>query len=498
MSLIKPETIKKYISKGLSVFPVMLRDVNGKVEKKPVVEWTDYQRRFATDQEIDVWCSLLDFNALGMATGKVSGVTVLDIDDPSILEYDSEVKVSTISGGFHLWYKYKPGVRNSVRIGDRLMDVRGDGGFVVIPPSKMGDRGYKWLKYDFERMGDFPIVVQQEKEFKPVFDVLPEVGEGNRNHTAIKVAGHMVSQTKREAWETTAWTAFQAWNEHYVKPSLDDVELRRTFDSAIRMESQKVDTSKRIKIYKGSQSTEAYERLIEKWKNGLTTGYDLLDEFFTFMPEQMYLLSAPTHMGKTTVALNIASRVASYGNNVLFCSLEQGLFVEPRVRSSLGTIPPTLSILTSDRLIKTKDLIETVNQMPDRLQLLVIDHLHFMDKNTKNGITGAIDNMIIDLQNMAKELEIPVLVISHLRKLNEDREPVLDDLRDSSSLSQVPSVVMQLYVKKKDDDVTHEDTGSFLIRKNRITGKLGRLTYEIKPSGELLIEKYIPSKKITE
>jgi len=174
------------------------------------------------------------------------------------------------------------------------------------------------------------------------------------------------------------------------------------------------------------------------------------------------------------------------------------LFVEPRVRSSLGVMPPTLSILTSDRLIKTKDLVETVSQMPDRLQLLVIDHLHFMDKNTKNGITGAIDNMIIDLQNMAKELEIPVLVISHLRKLNEDREPVLDDLRDSSSLSQVPSVVMQLYVEKKLDGVTHEDIGSFLIRKNRITGKLGRLMYEIKPSGELKIGSYIPSTKITE
>ena len=495
--MIKSETIKKYISKGLSVFPVMLRPNGDKVEKKPMVEWTDYQRRFATDQEIQVWCSLLEFNALGMATGKISGVTVLDIDDPTIKDYDSCVKVSTISGGFHLWYKYKPGVRNSVRIGDKLMDVRGDGGFVVIPPSKMGDRGYSWLKYDFENMGDFPIVVQQEREYKPAFDVLPEVGEGNRNHSAIKVAGHMVSQTKRSAWETTAWTAFQAWNEHYVTPPLEEFELRRTFDSAIRMESQKTDTSNRIKIYKGNQSTDAYERLVDKWKNGITTGFDLLDEYFRFMPEQMYLLSAPTHMGKTTVALNMASRIASLGNNVLFCSLEQGLFVEPRIRSSIGKIPPTLSILTSDRLIKTKDLIETVNQMPEKLQLLVIDHLHFMDKNTKNGITGAIDSMIIDLQNMAKELEIPVFVISHLRKLNEDREPVLDDLRDSSSLSQVPSVVMQLYVKKTDDEVTHRDVGAFLIRKNRITGKLGRLSYQIKDSGEVVLSEFIGDKKIT-
>lgn len=215
------------------------------------------------------------------------------------------------------------------------------------------------------------------------------------------------------------------------------------------------------------------------------------------MPEQMYLLSAATHHGKTTVALNIASRVASMGNNVLFCSLEQGLFIEPRVRSSLGKMPETLSILTSDKLVKSKDLIETVSQMPESLQLLVVDHLHFMEKDSRHGVTSAIDNMIIDLQNTAKTLEIPILVISHLRKLNEDREPVLDDLRDSSSLSQVPSVVMQLYVKKEEDKVTHRDIGSVLIRKNRITGKLGRLSYQIKDSGEVVISEYIGERKIT-
>jgi len=496
MKSITPEVIKKYISKGLSVFPVMLTTNGDKVEKKPVVEWTDYQKRFATDEEISIWCSLLDFNALGMATGKISGITVLDIDDPKITEYDSEIKVATISGGFHLWYKYKPGMRNSVRVGDKLMDVRGDGGFVVVPPSALGKRGYTWLKYDFAKLADFPVVIQHQRETTPVFDSLPEASDGNRNETAIRVAGHMVAQTNKNAWETTAWTAFRAWNEHYVTPPLEDVELRRTFDSATRMEAQKHDTSGTIKIFKGLQSTDAYERLVEKWKNGLTTGYELLDNFFTFMPEQMYLLSAPTHMGKTTVALNIASRVASIGNNVLFCSLEQGLFIEPRVRSSLGKMPETLSILTSDKLIKTKDLIDSVTQMPERLHLLVIDHLHFMAKDSRNGVTSAIDQMIIDLQNTAKTLEIPVLVISHLRKLNEEREPTLDDLRDSSSLSQVPSVVMQLYVKKADDKVTHQDIGSILIRKNRITGKLGRLAYEIKPSGEVVISPYIGEKKI--
>jgi len=485
--MITPEIIQKYIDKGLSVFPVMLRQNGQKFDKKPVVEWTDYQRRFATEEEIRIWCSLLEFNALGMATGKISGITVLDIDDPSITEYDSEVKVKTISGGFHLWYKYKPGSRNSVRVGAKLMDVRGDGGFVVVPPSSLGEKKYSWVKYDFAKLVDFPVVIQLQKEVKPVFDTLPEAGDGNRNETAIRVAGHMVAQTNRQGWETTAWTAFRAWNEHYVTPPLDERELRITFDSATRMEGQKKDVSSSIKIFRGLQATDAYERLVERWKGGLTTGYTTLDEYFTFLPQHIYLLAAQTHVGKTTMAFNMASRVASLGNNVLFSSLEQGLFIEPRIRSSIGRMPETLSILTSDKLVKSKDLVETVSQMPDRVDLLVIDHLHFMEKDSRNGVTSAIDMMITDLQNAAKTLEIPVLVISHLRKLNEDREPVLDDLRDSSSLSQVPSVVMQMHVGKATDGVSHMDTGSFLIRKNRITGKMGRLSYQMRESGEIII-----------
>jgi hypothetical protein len=498
MSLIKPEQIQKYIDHGFSVFPVQLTDNGEKVEKKPVVEWTDYQKRYASEEEIKVWCSLLDFNALGMATGKISGVTVLDIDDPSIKEYDSTVKVKTISGGYHLWYNYKPGMRNAAKVGNKLIDIRGDGGFVVVPPAKLSEKKkYTWIKSDFDKMGDFPLVVQNKKEFKPTMTTLPEVHSGSRNQTAIQVAGHMVSMTDKKAWETTAWTAFESWNEKHVSPPLDHFELRRTFDSACSMESSKNrKEEKEVKILTGSQIMTNYSALVKKWGNGLSTGYPIVDDYFTFLPEQIYMLSAPTHHGKTSVALNFASRVASMQSNVIFCSLEQGLFVAPRIEASIGAIPETLSILTSHQLVDVKTLVDVVAQRPEQTDLMVIDHLHFMDKNTRNGVTNAIEQMMIDLQNAAKEMQIPILVVSHLRKLNEDRQPTLDDLKDSSALSQVPSVVIQLYAKKQEDGVTHQDWGSFLIRKNRVTGKLGRLCYKIHNSGEVEIDKY-RSQKIT-
>lgn len=490
----KKEVIEKYLAKGLSVFPVQLTQKGDKVEKKPLVEWADYQNRLATPSEVDVWCAMLDFNALGMATGRISGITVLDVDDPSITEYDSPVKTKTISGGFHLWYRYKPGVRNTVRVKNQLMDVRGDGGFIVVPPSSLtGVGSYSWEKYDFEALGELPVVIQtNDRKYEKAMEELPYAGEGERNQTAIRVAGHMVSVTKKAGWETTAWPSFQKWNETHVTPPLGDFELRRTFESACQMKSrEETKETDTISILYGSQITAEYQDMKRRWGDGVTTSYPLLDEYFTFYPGQLYLVSAATHVGKTTFSLNMAARIASYGKRVLFASLEQGIFIEPRIRSMLqGDVPPTFGMLTSGGLLGSKKIAQCISTLPEKIDLFVIDHLHFMEKELKNGITGGIDKMIIDIQNLAKELDIPILVISHLRKLNEDKEPTLDDLRDSSSLSQVPSVVVQLHASKEEDGVKFQNIGQIMIRKNRITGKSGRLSYVMHESGALDIYTY--------
>jgi len=82
-----------------------------------------------------------------------------------------------------------------------------------------------------------------------------------------------------------------------------------------------------------------------------------------------------------------------------------------------------------------------------------------------------------------------VFVICHVRKLNADRAPELDDLRNSSSLAQVPSVVMFLYRKKRSiDDLTENDylenRGTLIIAKNRIQGRTGFIKIELEQSGE--------------
>lgn len=234
------------------------------------------------------------------------------------------------------------------------------------------------------------------------------------------------------------------------------------------------------RVFDGSSALKEHERLCERYGAGLKTGFTLLDQYFTFLPQQLYLISAPTHQGKTIFSLNIAGRVASTGKKVLFVSLEQGVFVSQFIKSIVGEYPETLSILdTSDRLT-IKGLLNIITNHETRFDLIIVDHLHFFKKDGK-GVTEDIDEIILELQNLAKKLEVPIVTIAHVRKLNSDRPPDLDDLRDSSSLSQVPSVVMFLYRRKNEqaENGYLSPDGVLMIPKNRIQGKTGMINFSL-------------------
>lgn len=486
--MITAQDFMKYINKGMSVFPVMITEKDGKFEKKPMVVWDEFRRRMPTEDDVTAWTFLADFNGIGLVTGAISNVLVIDIDDPNEnYGYDSSVRVKTISGGHHLYYKYRSGVRNTVRVNGLKLDIRGDGGFVVVPPSGTGDKKYTWEAWDFDKMTHFPDIERKERVVNAPMQSLPEASSGNRNDTAIKVAGHIISSIKRNSWETIGWPRFKEWNQEQCTPPLEEYELRRTFESAMSMEHRnKIEPeTDSIGVYYGSEIKRKYDSDLERWGTGLTTGFADLDNWFKFLPKQIYLISSATHQGKTTLALNMSARIANEGHGVFFFSLEQGLFIAPRVETILdGNIPNTLGMLESEKLISVDSLIKTVEELAVRPELVVVDHLHFMKKDSKFGVTSAIDQMMIEIQNACKRLALPFLIIAHTRKLNEARAPELDDLRDSSSLSQIPSVVMQIDRKKSDAGVM-SDTGMLYIRKNRLKGRTGSIGFKLHPNGKI-------------
>ena len=108
---------------------------------------------------------------IGAATGRASGFWVLDSDLPhgpgSLTALEAEhgplpvtIEASTPRGGRHLYWRWPadgPEIRNSAgRIGTGL-DVRGEGGQIVLPPSVLADgRCYRWVKNGACTFADAP------------------------------------------------------------------------------------------------------------------------------------------------------------------------------------------------------------------------------------------------------------------------------------------------------------------------------------------------------
>jgi hypothetical protein len=129
------------VARGWSVIPVAAGD------KRPLVRWQRFQTEPADAATIRRWLQRWPQANLAIVTGAVSGLVVLDVDPAhggtdslAALErrYGSlpeTIEVRTGGGGSHFWFRH-PGGFFANRIGFRPgLDLRGDGGYVVAPPS---------------------------------------------------------------------------------------------------------------------------------------------------------------------------------------------------------------------------------------------------------------------------------------------------------------------------------------------------------------------------
>lgn len=125
----------EYSRQGFSVIPVSRGD------KKPLIKWQRYQHERANEEQIKQWWAKWPDANVGIVTGEISGIFVLDCDSDEgervIQEMGSLPRTAVAkTGKGHHYYFQHPGVpiRNFARKLPGL-DLRGDGGYVVAPPS---------------------------------------------------------------------------------------------------------------------------------------------------------------------------------------------------------------------------------------------------------------------------------------------------------------------------------------------------------------------------
>lgn len=138
-----------YCKLGFSVIPI----IPG--QKKPLIPWERYQNEKADEAQIKKWWSFTKNANVGIVTGKVSDIAVIDIDTEQgyeeIQKYVPDTlicpTVATPRGGQHLYFKYPANsdLHNNAGVVTGC-DLRAEGGYVIAPPSVNGNKkAYAWL-----------------------------------------------------------------------------------------------------------------------------------------------------------------------------------------------------------------------------------------------------------------------------------------------------------------------------------------------------------------
>jgi len=145
----------QFLSLGWAVFPLSpgskLPAISKKAGGQGVLDASK------DEAQIREWARRFPRANIGIACGKISGITVLDFDlktgaMETIARFRSQkrlfnptVTARTPSGGWHLYYRYAPDLLNSKSLLGPGIDVRTTGGYVVAPPSTLEDgKGYAW------------------------------------------------------------------------------------------------------------------------------------------------------------------------------------------------------------------------------------------------------------------------------------------------------------------------------------------------------------------
>ncbi len=164
---------------GFSVIPVNIKT------KKPVVKWGEFQDRKPTDEELNSWFSGERVVGLGIVTGPVSDLFVLDVDPgydeakvKDILKGVNTITVTTPRKGAHYYFRYPTrvlftiGTERSTHI--KGLDYRGKGGYVCAPPTP----GYRW---DQESMDSFLL----EDIPNSIYNIINDLGKSNAIYNNI-------------------------------------------------------------------------------------------------------------------------------------------------------------------------------------------------------------------------------------------------------------------------------------------------------------------------
>ena len=234
--------------RGKPVFPC-------NVEKRPYTA-NGFKEASTAEDVIRGWWARWPDALIGVPTGPVSGFVVLDVDvkdgragDDSLAQCQRDlgvlpdtVEALTPNGGRHLYFRYPKDcdIRCSAgQLGSGL-DVRGDGGYVIAPPSVIHGRAYQWEASSEPgkvAVAELPAAwcarLARRLPTAPTANTDDNIPDGLRNTTLASLAGTM---RRRGMSQPAIEAGLLAENQNRCKPPLPEEDVRRIAASVSRYE----------------------------------------------------------------------------------------------------------------------------------------------------------------------------------------------------------------------------------------------------------------------
>lgn len=462
-----------YAWRGLPVIPLQPQG------KAPVMKrWTDLK---PTAADVGSWWASQPTNNIGLMCGTRSGLVDVETDihgdldgEDSLSAWAKETgcdlgkpwRFRSGGGGIHRLYRCGMPVKNRTGVLPAV-DVRGDGGQCVLPPSlhPNGNR-YSWLPGEGpDDAPDGPDTIPLElfaliqgDGTKGPLEVPSEIDDGSRNNTLFKF-GCKLRQGGATAEEILA--ALQTYNTSRCNPPMDDEEVERIARSASRYErGDKAHVPEKIEAVSASALMgKQFRQLVQPVHNFISEGLTLL-------------VSAPK-IGKSWMVLLmgacIADGVPFWGRpttkgRVLYLALEDS---ERRLQSRLRTldldhIPDNLFLQTSAPRIGDgfEEFLETWLSEDNAPAVVIVDTLQKIRGVEAGGKNVyAVDYDVIGkLKAIADKHQAAIICVHHTNKSRNVSDP-FDKISGSTAVMGASDTTILITRDRGQDTATVSLTG---------------------------------------
>lgn len=220
----------------------------------------------------------------------------------------------------------------------------------------------------------------------------------------------------------------------------------------------------------------------------LYTGLSFIDEaLYGLAPDDLMILTTYTGFGKSQIMMLMAYNIAESGKKVKLFSLEAGKTeVELRIRYwkmlenyyktergvvdyaawKRGLLPELKKFELDQNIIKkvlknisitykqssqytVEQLERDVMECAKEMDVILIDHLHYIDKGTKQSETEALSAIVRRIRDINLAIDRPVVLAAHIKKSQEARRfktllPSTDDIYGSGDISKTATIILTL------------------------------------------------------